>query len=185
MLEQIKEALEEATPGPWEVTDTGNLYITKNYRYENGKHIAHWIAEIDSDDENERQHEDAHLIANTPTYIRYLLDELEKADKEIAKYHKLHDDGYNEMRIMQEEIDRLKGKVDYKSTIIGYSVELIEDLEKGHAAMKEALEWYADDGTYTIPHIGCSAKVMSDKGERARTALSNLSKEEQTNGTVE
>lgn len=39
-------------------------------------------------------------------------DAIEEADKEITKYHKLHDDGYNEMRIMKEELEKAQKRVD-------------------------------------------------------------------------
>jgi hypothetical protein len=71
--EEIQKALNAATPGPWEVTDTGVLNITKDYRYENGNHIANWIAEIDSHDEGEGQLENAWLISNAPEWLRLLL----------------------------------------------------------------------------------------------------------------
>jgi len=145
MINEIKEALEKATSGEW-------IKDKAKHRDEYGimSPAAGWLLGTIS------KMEDAHLIANTPTYIRYLLDELEKA---------------------QEEITRLNGKVDYKSTIVGYSVELIEDLEKENAAMKEALEWYGDMEHYTVLPGAQLTGTEKDMGYRARKVLSTLTKE--------
>ena len=158
MIEAIKEALEKTTPGPWsegvkQVSEPQENYreirAGKGFFGDKKKHQGFGITGLISP-------ADAHLIANTPTYIRYLLDELEKAQKEIT---------------------RLNGKVDYKSTIVGYSVELIEDLEKENAAMKEALEWYGDMEHYTVLPGAQLTGTEKDMGYRARKVLSTLTKE--------
>ncbi|MGO4181835.1 hypothetical protein AB4Z17_11685 [Paenibacillus sp. TAF43_2] len=79
MIEQIKEALEKATPGPW--------------KYQKGFYGSnHLVYEIDTDilictaKTHAKTEENMQLIAQFPTYIRYLLDELEKErrGKEVA-----------------------------------------------------------------------------------------------------
>lgn len=98
MIEQIKEALEKATPGPWSMNDMDMEYSNEVFINPTGWEYVEIAGGM--------RLADAHLIANTPTYIRYLLEELEKADKEIAKYHKLHDEGYNENRFLCGELEK-------------------------------------------------------------------------------
>jgi len=74
MIEQIKEALEKATSGNW-IVQPGDSYDAV---YSSQKTRLTVVA-------GRVDHNDAYLLANTPTYIRYLLDELEKVQKEIEK----------------------------------------------------------------------------------------------------
>lgn len=87
MIEQIKEALEKATPGTWsegvkQVSEPQENYreilAGKGFFGDKKKHQGFGITGLISP-------ADAHLIANTPTYIRYLLDELEKAQKHVQE----------------------------------------------------------------------------------------------------
>lgn len=90
-IAEIREKLEKITPGQWEVTDLGVLHITSGYRYENGKHIANWIAEIDSDEDNKYMELDAEFIAAAPEYISFLLGEVERLTQaldEIVNFKK-------------------------------------------------------------------------------------------------
>ncbi|KKX52470.1 hypothetical protein [Brevibacillus borstelensis] len=41
-------------------------------------------------------------------------------------------------------------------------------------AAEAALNWYADENNYSISHIGCSPKVMADRGKRAQDILKEL-----------
>jgi hypothetical protein len=86
-IQEIRTALAAATPGPWEVVDTGSINIAKNYRKNGDKHIAHWIAEMDVQDESEEHqaYSDADLIANAPSYISYLLQQIEIKDKALKE----------------------------------------------------------------------------------------------------
>lgn len=73
MIEEIKEALEKATPGLWMVK--GNeVWTVKTDRDDYHTLIAKKSRHIGFEN-------DLNIIANTPTYIRYLLDKLEKAKK--------------------------------------------------------------------------------------------------------
>jgi hypothetical protein len=38
--------------------------------------------------------------------------------------------------------------------------------------LRAALEWYGQEENYVVPHIGCTSKVMIDRGSKARQALS-------------
>lgn len=68
-IEKDMEACSKATEPPWEVTTLANrdeVYITKGYKYEGGKHVADWIAELDSSDDDKSEetiHADAEFIA--------------------------------------------------------------------------------------------------------------------------
>ena len=84
MIDQIKQALEKSTPGKWEVTNLGDVSITTGYRFEDGRHIATWIADMCEDDRDEEEiHADAHLIANATEWLRYLVGEVERLEKEF------------------------------------------------------------------------------------------------------
>ncbi|MBG9944670.1 hypothetical protein ABE237_00710 [Brevibacillus formosus] len=41
-------------------------------------------------------------------------------------------------------------------------------------AAEAALRWYANQDNYSIPHIGCTSKVMADRGKRASDTLKEL-----------
>lgn len=41
-------------------------------------------------------------------------------------------------------------------------------------AAEAALRWYADQNNYSIPHLGCSPKVMADRGKRAHNTLNEI-----------
>lgn len=66
--------------------------------------------------------------------------------------------------------------------IIDKQHEEIKRLRAEHAAMKEALEFYAAESTYDIDHLSKHGFMIIDRddGEKARTILSTL-KKEQTN----
>lgn len=67
-LDKDLELCGKATEPPWEVTTLARdeVYITRGHRYENGKHIADWIAVLDSGDDDKSEetiHADAAFIA--------------------------------------------------------------------------------------------------------------------------
>lgn len=170
VMKEAREALEKATPGPWKVIEQvweedkpflAERHIVTVYDYPQLKSpdpvvcMSHCVYEPKQRvyiDEH-----DAHLIAQAPTWLSTLLSALEEQQREI-----------NAIKLITEN-ERLE-----KNRAWDKNDRLLEQ----NAAMKSALEWYGEDGTYAIPHLGCAAMVMSDKGERARTVLSSLSKEE-------
>lgn len=87
MIGQIKEALEKATPGPWTSDPLINGYGVKSGSYIN--QIALITEGSGFNRDRDKARNNANLIANTPTYIRYLLDELEKANEEIEHLKEL------------------------------------------------------------------------------------------------
>jgi hypothetical protein len=70
MIEQIKQALEKATPGPWVISPDKciNGLIDIHARYGLTAQTDHM--------------DNAHLIANTPTWLRYLIGEVERLQYE-------------------------------------------------------------------------------------------------------
>ncbi len=107
-IEEIRERLSKATPGPWEYVLEEN--IATHYKYKDGKHSANWIAEIDHmnredidwDGRSEQAHADADLIANAPTDIAYLLGliepwvPVETLPEEPGTWQVWNEDGYQD-----------------------------------------------------------------------------------------
>jgi hypothetical protein len=152
IADEIRKALEAATPGPWEVTNLGDVHITKDYRMVDGRHIAMWIADMCVDRENEDQiFADAHLIANAPEWLRWQQGEIERLN-ELVKDIKRH---------LGEEIAGLEFEIAEKNKV---------------------LEWYADEDTHEIKRrvLGDFAPITLDKGHRARDILAKYAKEEET-----
>lgn len=76
-IAEIREALEKATPGPWKWIDPGGL--------ERKKLVGEWeimnfgIGGVyDQVAGSEPDEDDAHLIANAPEWLQFLLDELDR-----------------------------------------------------------------------------------------------------------
>ena len=83
MIEQIKKALAEATLGPWKV-DVWEK--TNEVGIEVG--IGDYVAVMGR--KNENKHADAHLIANAPEWLRYLIGEVERWQDEALTQAKLY-----------------------------------------------------------------------------------------------
>jgi DNA repair exonuclease SbcCD ATPase subunit len=193
-ISEIREALERATPGPWEVTNLGDVHITKDYRMVDGRHIAMWIADMCEDRETVDQiFADAHLIANAPKWLRYLLQQIEQQQAEIEAMRLSRDFEIKEsnkakhlLQQYREEYERLRGELEqvkaerdeqkvkkreaYRN-IAGWQ-ERVYDLEAELSEKDKVLEWYADNDSYTVLHLGCSPMVMADRGAAARSILS-------------
>ena len=73
-LDPIRERLNAATPGPWEIYWYGNVQSKVNY-----KNVCVAFGKEGEPNPN------AEFIANAPTDIRKLLDEIEKRDKALAR----------------------------------------------------------------------------------------------------
>lgn len=132
MIEQIKEALEKATPGPWVYEETS--WEHDEISDANGKTvvlIAHYLQE------------NADLIANTPTYLRYLLDELEKETKVNENLIDRLDQSdrlvlsYATSKGMNEELFKMMQEFDrrYRHSEFDFT-----KIQSEHTAMKETLE---------------------------------------------
>lgn len=66
--------------------------------------------------------------------LQTLLDGLEALEKEVDKYHKLHDEGYSEMRLMQQEIEAKEDALTYAMNQIQIKESHIRKMEATHAA---------------------------------------------------
>lgn len=71
-IAEIREALEKATPGPWNVE---GKEIWKRAGWYFGDNLHVYICDADNP-------ANAHLIANAPEWLRFLLDELERVNRE-------------------------------------------------------------------------------------------------------
>lgn len=85
-IKEIKEALEKATPGPWKWIDPGGL--------ERKKLVGEWeimnfgIGGVyDQVAGSEPDEDDAHLIANAPEWLAYLIGEVERSQVDKSKMH--------------------------------------------------------------------------------------------------
>ena len=83
-LSAIRARLDAATPGPWEAVTPKRYAAVRSeragcYVYTQGK-----IPADAHPDTVARQQRDAHLIANAPTDLRALLDEVERLENDFA-----------------------------------------------------------------------------------------------------
>jgi hypothetical protein len=139
MINQIKAALEKATPGPWSfAVFEDSRHVVYDNTYFN-RHIAEIVR---GGVENEQREEDnAHLIAQSPTYLRYLLDELEKAQKEIDM---VIDQSAREL----EAANRNWNEKGAENRLI----------RTEHTTMKEALDWIrSNEGSASVVDVAQNA----------------------------
>ncbi|MGM1048374.1 MAG: hypothetical protein ACQEXX_19855 [Bacillota bacterium] len=80
-IDEIKESLAAATPGPWEVYEWGNDEGYAVYQHPVGMQtsITGWGRVLQTK-------ENAHLIAKAPEYITYLLQLVERQKEELEFY---------------------------------------------------------------------------------------------------
>ena len=76
-ITEIREALEKATPGPWTKFE--------NRIYGKAQPAVEPIICEFYEEETEHDRNNAHLIANAPEWLRFLLDELERLEREYAE----------------------------------------------------------------------------------------------------
>ncbi|MEJ3717076.1 hypothetical protein WGM54_03550 [Paenibacillus polymyxa] len=141
-IQEIRTALAEATPGPWAIgapSPSGAINIGAK-----GLLVAQCAKK-----------EQAHLIANAPTYISYLLQQIDQVDE------------------IRESLDVLKQQM---IEIRNYTAKLKKQIE----IKDKALKWYAtienyEIGNFTVDQNGeldeWESRVQQDAGEKARTAL--------------
>jgi hypothetical protein len=82
-IDEIKEALAAATPGPWEYEiyqGMADVYPVK------GKHVPVCQMWAKSEEPMENSENNADLIAKAPEYITYLLQEIERKDAALRFY---------------------------------------------------------------------------------------------------
>lgn len=143
--ELIREALEKATPGPWSKEGCELWHRGESY----GGNSPHtYIGDL------KMMHEvNTHLIANAPTWLKYLLEENERL--KIA----LHTRNSYEKTVTEMQED-------------------IEQLNVENAAIREALEWYADESNYETHIVDEQwepvCPIAKDEGQLARDTLLDL-----------
>jgi hypothetical protein len=72
---------EAATPGPWQVSPTSNVWGPQHVRLP----IHDQIADVDPLDETGRRHEDAEAIVNAVNRLPAYIDAAEEMERRIAK----------------------------------------------------------------------------------------------------
>ncbi|MFD1954275.1 hypothetical protein ACFSL6_08820 [Paenibacillus thailandensis] len=79
-LQQIKEALAAATPGPWSYTKgyCSEVYAIEEPRSDN------WVCQLwYKDEENMSNYQNnAHLIANSPTWLQWAIQRIEALERQ-------------------------------------------------------------------------------------------------------
>jgi len=179
IMEEIRKALDAATPGPWEVTNLGDVHITKDYRMVDGRHIAMWIADMCVDRENEDQIlADAHLIANAPEWLRWQQGEIDRLQEKVDSlleekegWQVVADRGWHEageevkkreelefqLQQLRKELEQVKKeRDDYRQEAMNereLSEDIVAERERLYLELAEkgkVLEWYADEDTHEI-----------------------------------
>lgn len=95
MKEEIKKALDKATPGPWKVWDRSDRVQV----VESDGELS--VCEMDGGSYGMWQH-NAHLIANSPEWLRWQnerIEQLEDALNKIALYDRgTYEEDYDDMQ---------------------------------------------------------------------------------------
>jgi hypothetical protein len=95
-IQEIREALAAATPGPW-------IYNTDSVLKSVDEPICVMFNQQEYDFENAE--ENAYLIANAPTYISYLLQQIEIKDKVLGFYADRENWRVGPFRVTEVELD--------------------------------------------------------------------------------
>jgi len=158
-IQEIKEVLLKATPGPWEayVHNSGAKVSAK------GASADNWICQLwyKSEEPMENYEGNAHFIAKAPEYITYLLQEIERKEQESKRWEKAFcnaDKQYLKQEKLaaqfRKENERLRMEIERKD---------------------EALRFYADEENYKVAITetdwGPIVAIDKDGGQRAREAL--------------
>lgn len=153
-IQEIRTALAEATPGPWKVyrdKSLGETLIGTSYEHPQLKapnSIVGHVFSVKGEYVYIRDY-DADLIANAPTYISYLLQQIDQVGE------------------IRESLDVLKQQM---IEIRNYTAKLKKQIE----IKDKALEFYADEKNYmanVLASWGPTIPVDEDNGRRARVAL--------------
>lgn len=95
-IAEIREALEKATPGPWAMIEP----IDEVWQSIDNTKIATVASNQDAD-------ANLHLIANAPEWLGFLLDELERLEREYAEERAAHNAHVTELCELEQERDKL------------------------------------------------------------------------------
>lgn len=122
--ELIREALEKATPGPWTYDPFINGYGVKSGSYINQIALITENSGINRDREQAKNN--THLIANAPTWLKYLLDKVELEKAKSAKWEKAFDNADRQYLKAERQLAETR--------------RLLEQTQRENAAMRETLE---------------------------------------------
>ncbi|MFB5761121.1 hypothetical protein [Paenibacillus medicaginis] len=165
-IEEIKQALAAATPGPWEVKhgDQGEC------------HVYYGMNEVAWDVSHKGN---ANLIAKAPEYIEFLVETLELVllDRDTAKlnskqWEKAFDNTDRQYLMMEHKAAELQRQ------LISKTEELAEQ-EAEIQQLRKALKFYSVNSHYECSHTYdetgeaevVPSKVGRDRGSLARKAL--------------
>jgi len=116
-IAEIRETLEKATPGPWKWVDPGGL--------ERKKLVGEWEimnfgigGMYDQVAGSEPDEDDAHLIANATEWLRFLLDELERLEREYAEERAAHNAHVTELCELEKENRKLREDIERITEIL-------------------------------------------------------------------
>lgn len=96
---------------------------------------------------------------------KQLTDEVQEHAKTIAT-------GRRDIAVLTDKLQRAEQERDKYKTRFKIRDEMAKRYFKENAALREALEWYAKDEVYHVPHLGACAGVAKDRGRRAKEVLS-------------
>jgi len=174
-IAEIREALEKATQGPWKWIDPGGL--------ERKKLVGEWeimnfgvsapYSEIAGQEPDDN---DAHLIANAPEWLRFLLDELERLEREYAEERAAHNAHVAELCELKQErnmykassevfYERLKKAWEERDKLI----EVLRWYAEADYDHKIMTDYYEDDG-----ELFYGTELDLDRGQRARDILREI-----------
>lgn len=103
-IAEIREALEKATQGPWTKFE--------NRIYGKAQPAVEPIICEFYEEETERDRNNAHLIANAPEWLRFLLSEIEHLEREYAEERAAHNAHVAELCELEKENRRLREDIE-------------------------------------------------------------------------
>ena len=113
-IAEIREALEKATQGPWKVkkgerwTEDYPIETYIQAVWDKPDHrgcVGYRVAKMSG--VHGKTMRDAYLIANAPEWLRFLLDELERLEREYAEERAAHNAHVTELCELEQERDKL------------------------------------------------------------------------------
>jgi len=141
-IAEIREALEKATPGPWEYEmwqGMADVYPTS------GKRVPICQLWTKTEEPMENGDNNAHLIANAPEWLRFLLSELEREREENRKLMEELDKelelGFSlecQLQSAQQEIERLRKIVNDSEALEDDWIKLKSERDKMIEGLRDA-----------------------------------------------
>lgn len=157
MLNEIKAALEKATPGPWHMSKLSAGYLVDD----RGKDITVFI-EYNEDGsvhmEFENWQNNARLIANAPEWLCFLLSELDRIEREYAEERAAHNAHVTELCELEQERNMYKA-----SSEVFY--ERLKKVAEQREKLVECLRFY---------ERLARGREVNDGGRRGRTLLAEI-----------